>query len=166
VTISIATAIVSIASIVVVACLAGVAARLAAMMVTVVKLKEWARAMKRDVHAIYLAARDPRVPWYVKALALCVAAYALSPIDLIPDFIPVLGYLDDLIIVPLGILAVVQLIPPEIMAEHRATAAIASERPISRSGAVVIVLIWIASIAIIAWLGYRFLRRWKLATMD
>ena len=84
-----------------------------------------------------------------------------KPIDLIPDFIPVLGYLDDLIIVPLGILAVVQLIPPEIMAEHRDTAAIVSERPISRSGAVVIVLIWIALIAIIACLGYRFLRRWK-----
>ena len=116
---------------------------------------------KRDVHTVYLAARDPRVPWYAKALALCVAAYALSPIDLIPDFIPVLGYLDDLIIVPLGILAVVQLIPPEIMAEHRATAATASQRPISRSGAVVIVLIWIASIAIIAWLGYHFFAGWK-----
>jgi len=96
------------------------------------------------------------VPWYAKALALCVAAYALSPIDLIPDFIPVIGYLDDLIIVLLGILAVVQLIPPEIMAEHRATAAIASERPVSRAGAVVIVLIWIASIALVAWLGYRY----------
>ena len=125
------------------------------------KLKDWARCIKRDVHAIYLAARDPRVPWYAKALALCVAAYALSPIDLIPDFIPVLGYLDDLIIVPLGILAVVQLIPPEIMAEHRATAAMASARPVSRSGAVVIVLIWIASIAIIAWLGYHFFAGWK-----
>jgi len=127
----------------------------------VVKLKEWARAIKRDVHTVYLAARDPRVPWYAKALALCVAAYALSPIDLIPDFIPVLGYLDDLIIVPLGILAVVQLIPPEIMAEHRAPAGTASQRPISRSGAVVIVLIWIASIAIIAWLGYHFFAGWK-----
>jgi uncharacterized membrane protein YkvA (DUF1232 family) len=124
-----------------------------------VKLKERARIIKRDVHAIYLAARDPRVPWYAKALAIGVAAYALSPIDLIPDFIPVLGYLDDLIIVPLGILAVVQLIPPEIMAEHRATAVIASERPVSRTGAVVIVLIWIASIAIIAWLGYRLFGR-------
>src|SRR6187431_3784111 len=113
------------------------------------KLKDWARAIKRDVHAIYLAARDPRVPWYAKA-PFCVAGYALSPIDLIPDFIPVFGYLDDLIIVPLGILAVVKLIPPEIMAEHRAAAAIASERPISRAGAVVIVLIWIALIAIIA----------------
>jgi uncharacterized membrane protein YkvA (DUF1232 family) len=105
------------------------------------KLKDWARAIKRDVHAIYLAARDPRVPWYAKALALCVAGYALSPIDLIPDFIPVIGYLDDLVIVPLGILAVVKLIPPEIMAEHRATAAAASERPISRVAAVVIVFL-------------------------
>src|SRR5688572_24208632 len=85
------------------------------------RLREWVRALKRDVHAIWLAARDPRVPWYAKAIAGCVAAYALSPIDLIPDFIPVLGYLDDLIIVPLGILLVVALIPPGIMAEHRAT---------------------------------------------
>ena len=123
-------------------------------------LKEWARTIKRDVHAIYLAARDPRVPWYAKALALCVAGYALSPIDLIPDFIPVIGYLDDLVIVPLGILAVVKLIPPEIMAEHRATAAIASERPISRVAAVVIVLLWIGSMALVGWLIYRhFVRR-------
>ena len=119
------------------------------------KLKEWARTIKRDVHAIYLAARDPRVPWYAKALALCVAGYALSPIDLIPDFIPVIGYLDDLVIVPLGILAVVKLIPPDIMAEHRATAAIASERPISRVAAVVIVLLWIGSMALLGWLIYR-----------
>ena len=106
------------------------------------KLKDWARAIKRDVHAIYLAARDPRVPWYAKALALCVAGYALSPIDLIPDFIPVFGYLDDLIIVPLGILAVVKLIPPEIMAQHRAAAALASERPISHAAAAMIVIIF------------------------
>jgi uncharacterized membrane protein YkvA (DUF1232 family) len=67
--------------------------------------KQWARTIKRDAHALYLASRDPRVPWYAKALALAVTAYALSPLDLIPDFIPVLGYLDDLIIVPAGILA-------------------------------------------------------------
>ena len=77
--------------------------------------------------AIYFAARDPRTPWYAKALALCVAGYALSPIDLIPDFVPVLGYLDDLVIVPLGILAVLRLIPPEIMAENRAAAALCAE---------------------------------------
>ncbi len=119
-------------------------------------LKNWARAIKRDVHAIYLAARDPRVPWYAKVLALCVAGYALSPIDLIPDFIPVLGYLDDLIIVPLGIVAVVKLIPPEIMAEHRAAASAAAERPLSRAAAAVILVIWIASLALIGWLGYRY----------
>src|SRR6266571_6067325 len=93
------------------------------------KLFSWARSLKRDAHAIYLAARDPRTPWYAKALALCVAGYALSPIDLIPDFVPVLGYLDDVIIVPLGIVAVVKLIPPEIMAEHRSLAAAALDRP-------------------------------------
>ena len=108
--------------------------------------------LKRDVIAVYLAARDPRVPWYVKALALCVAGYALSPI---PDFIPVFGYLDDLIIVPLGIIAVVKLIPPEVMAEHRVAAAKISKKPVSRSGAIIIVLIWLASMALIGWLFYR-----------
>ena len=85
-------------------------------------LKNRARALKRDVSAIYIARRDPRVPWYAKALAIGVAAYALSPIDLIPDFIPVLGYLDDLIIVPLGIWLVIALIPADVMAECRALA--------------------------------------------
>ena len=86
------------------------------------RIRIWARALKRDVHAIYLAARDPRTPWYAKVLAIVVAGYALSPIDLIPDFIPVLGYLDDLIIVPLGIWLVVSLIPEQAMAEYRAKA--------------------------------------------
>jgi uncharacterized membrane protein YkvA (DUF1232 family) len=119
--------------------------------------KQWARIVKRDVHALYRAGRDPRVPWYAKALALCVAGYALSPIDLIPDFVPVLGYLDDVIIVPLGILLVVKLIPPEIMAEHRALAAAAQERPASRTAAIVIVLIWLTCIALAGWLSYRLL---------
>src|SRR6202140_5109146 len=92
------------------------------------RLKTWARSIRRDVHALSLASRDPRVPWYAKALALIVAGYALSPIDLIPDFIPVLGYLDDLVIVPLGILTVLRLIPPEIMAGNRAAAALCAER--------------------------------------
>ena len=87
------------------------------------RAKHWARAIKRDVLALWIAARDPRVPWYAKALAAAVAAYALSPIDLIPDFIPVLGYLDDLVIVPLGILLVVALIPAALMAEFREQAA-------------------------------------------
>jgi uncharacterized membrane protein YkvA (DUF1232 family) len=123
------------------------------------KLKDWARSIKRDAHAVYLAARDPRVPWYAKALALCVAGYALSPIDLIPDFVPVLGYLDDVILVPLGIWAVVRLIPTEIMAEHRATAALAAQRPVSRIAALAIALIWTASMALTAWLGYWYFAR-------
>jgi uncharacterized membrane protein YkvA (DUF1232 family) len=119
--------------------------------------RQWTRVVKRDVHAIYLAARDPRVPWYAKVLALCVAGYALSPIDLIPDFVPVLGYLDDVIIMPLGIVAVVKLIPPEIMAEHRALAAAAQDRPVSRTAAIVIAIVWAACIGLAGWLGYRFL---------
>ena len=120
------------------------------------RAKQWARVVKRDIHALYLAGRDPRVPWYAKALALCVAGYALSPIDLIPDFVPVLGYLDDVILVPLGILLVVKLIPQEIMAEHRALAAAAQDRPVSRTAAIVIALVWLACIALAGWLCYRF----------
>src|SRR3954469_13869886 len=96
------------------------------------KLKDWARSSKRAVLAVSLAAGDPRTPWYAKALAMCVAGYALSPIDLIPDFIPVLGYLDDAVIVPLGLLAVGKLIPAEVMAESRPAAAALAERPVSR----------------------------------
>src|ERR1700730_18551462 len=90
------------------------------------------RSLRQEVLAIHFAARDPRRPWYAKALALCVAGYALSPIDLIPDVVPVLVYLYDLVIVPLGILAVLSLIPPEIMAEHRADVALCAERLVSR----------------------------------
>jgi uncharacterized membrane protein YkvA (DUF1232 family) len=101
----------------------------------IARAKNWARTIKGDVHALYLAADNPRVPWYAKALAICVAGYALSPIDLTPDFIPILGYLDDIILVPLGILLVIRLIPPEIMAEHRELAATARDRPVSRAAA-------------------------------
>jgi uncharacterized membrane protein YkvA (DUF1232 family) len=120
------------------------------------RLEEWARIARRDVHALYLAGRDPRVPWYAKALAVCIAGYALSPIDLIPDFIPVLGLLDEVILLPLGILLVIQLIPPDIMAEHRELAAAAQERPVSRSAAVVILCVWTASLALVGWLAYRY----------
>ena len=120
------------------------------------RLKQWARSIKRDVHALYLASRDPRVPWYAKALGLAVAAYALSPIDLIPDFVPVLGYLDDLIIVPVGIFLVVRLIPPEIMAEHRAAATAADMNSVGRKAAAVIVAVWIASAVLAGWLVYRW----------
>lgn len=120
------------------------------------RIKSWARRIKQDVHALYLASRDPRVPWYAKAIAVVVAAYAFSPIDLIPDFIPIIGYLDDVILLPLGILLVIKLIPPEIMVEYRSLAAAAQNQPISRSAGTVIVCIWFASIGLIAWLVFRF----------
>ena len=119
-------------------------------------LKTWARTIKRDAHVLYLAARDPRVPWYAKALALFVAGYALSPIDLIPDFIPVIGLLDDAIIVPLGILIVIKLIPSEIVEEHRATVAAGSERPVSRIAAAAIGIVWLGLIIVAAWMTYRY----------
>jgi uncharacterized membrane protein YkvA (DUF1232 family) len=120
------------------------------------RLRDWARLVKRDVHALYLARRDPRVPWYAKALAALVAGYALSPIDLIPDFIPVVGYLDDAILVPLGILLVIRLIPPDVMAEHRAAAAAARERPSGRLAPIVVTGVWVAAIAVSAWLLARY----------
>lgn len=122
------------------------------------RLRAWADAITRDVHALYLARRDPRVPWYAKALAIVVAGYALSPIDLIPDFIPVIGYLDDLVLVPLGISLVVRLIPPDVMAEYRQMAAAARQKPVSRIAAAVIVAIWGAAIGLAAILVYRHLR--------
>src|SRR5829696_2884518 len=122
------------------------------------RLRTWARSLKRDVVALYLAARDPRVPWYAKIVAACVAAYALSPIDLIPDFIPVLGYLDDVILVPLGIALAIRLIPPALFEEHRQAAATRiATRPTSRIGAVVIIVIWLAVvILVVAWVLRRF----------
>lgn len=111
------------------------------------RLTAWARAVRRDVFALYLAGRDPRVPWHAKAIAIFAAAYALSPIDLIPDFIPVIGYLDDLIILPLLIVLAVRLIPDEVMTALRDAAErrLAALPPRSRAGAVVIVLIWLAT---------------------
>ena len=113
------------------------------------RLRAWARQIKRDVHALYLAACDPRVPWYAKAAAIAVAAYALSPIDLIPDFIPVIGYLDDLLIVPLGILLAVRMVPDDLMAEFRASAVSADgERVLGKFGAAIIVALWILGVAL------------------
>lgn len=107
-------------------------------------LRLWARALKSDVLLVYFAARDPRVPLAVRALALAVAAYALSPIDLIPDFIPVLGYLDDLLLVPLGLYVVIRLLPAEVLESARLQAARVMERPRSKAAALVIVCVWIA----------------------
>lgn len=111
--------------------------------------QERAHRLKRDVVAIAFAVRDPRVPWYAKAMGACVVAYALSPIDLIPDFIPVLGYLDDLVLVPLGLLLVVHLIPADILAEHRVAAAKVVDRPISRAGAVAVIAVWVLAAALL-----------------
>ena len=121
------------------------------------QLQRWARMLKRDTVALYLSARDPRVPWYAKVVAACVAAYALSPIDLIPDFIPVIGYLDDIILVPLGIALAIRLIPPALLEEHREHAAAQiANRPVSRIGALVIIIIWIALASLfVAWLALR-----------
>jgi uncharacterized membrane protein YkvA (DUF1232 family) len=115
------------------------------------ELKTRARALKRDVHAVYLAAHDPRVPWYAKALALAVAGYALSPIDLIPDFIPVVGYLDDVIVVPLGIWLVLSLIPPEVMGQYRAEANEAAQCPRSWGAAIAILAIWVVGTVMLGW---------------
>src|SRR5512146_3225324 len=123
------------------------------------ELKSRARALKTETHALYLAARDPRTPWFAKGLVSLILAYALSPIDLIPDFVPVLGYLDDLIIVPGGIWLAIHLIPPEALEEAQVTAAARSvDRRIGRVGAALILLIWIVAIL---WVASLFLRYWR-----
>jgi uncharacterized membrane protein YkvA (DUF1232 family) len=110
--------------------------------------------MQRDILALYLAVRDPRVPWYVKALAAATTAYALSPIDLVPDFIPVLGYLDDAIILPAAIALTVRLIPEDVMAGLREEAAVrlAGQRPRSRAGAVGVIALWVGLCVLLVWL--------------
>ena len=122
------------------------------------RIKSWARALKRDTYAVYLAARSPSTPWYVKVLAAAVAAYAFSPIDLIPDFIPILGYLDDLILIPLGIWLVLLLIPEQAMVEYRAKAGEVMQRPQGgKVAAIVIMAIWIFGAALLCWYGFS---RW------
>ncbi|MCX5830854.1 MAG: YkvA family protein [Deltaproteobacteria bacterium] len=123
--------------------------------------KERARVLKQETFTLVVACRHPRVPWYAKALALLVVGYALSPIDLIPDFIPVLGYLDDLVLIPLGILLVIRLIPEEVLAECRRQAEEIVGRA-TRAGkiaAVVIVAIWVVTAALLLWLIFRALNR-------
>lgn len=120
------------------------------------RIKSWARGWKRDVVALWIAARSPRTPVIAKLVAGAVAAYALSPIDLIPDFIPVLGYLDDLVIVPSGIALAVRLIPPRLMIEFREEAA-ATAKPINRPMAVVIVILWLVGcVAAARWCWSEF----------
>ena len=105
--------------------------------------------LRVEAHAVWLAARDPRTPWHVRLVALLIAAYALSPIDLIPDFIPVLGLLDDALIIPAGIWLVGRLLPPGLIDEHRAAALAAADRPVSKAGLAIVVAIW-AGLALLA----------------
>ena len=118
-----------------------------------VRLKTWAYGLKRLSLVVYFAARDPRTPWAVRLLALGVAAYALSPIDLIPDFVPILGYLDDLVIVPLGVALVVRLLPDEVAATARQRASEAMDKPVSYMAAAVIAALWIIAATVVGiWL--------------
>jgi uncharacterized membrane protein YkvA (DUF1232 family) len=116
------------------------------------RLADWARVARRDALAAWLAARDPRTPWLAKAAAFAVAAYAFSPLDIIPDFVPVLGLLDDAILLPLGVALVAALVPEGLMAELRAEASRRLDRPASRLGAAVVIAIWLAALAGGAWL--------------
>ena len=123
-------------------------------------LKVRARELKREAYAIYLAARDPRTPWYAKALVFFVVAHTFSPIDLIPDFIPILGYLDDLIITPGGLWLAVRMIPPEVLQEARAVAATRDiDRSLGKYGAIVIILLWILAAALVLFLFLRYTKR-------
>jgi len=119
--------------------------------------KQRARQLKAETYALYLAYRDPRTPWVARIFAAVVVGYAFSPIDLIPDFIPVLGYLDDLVLVPLGIWLALKMIPPEVMVESRARAqeTLANGKPVNRVAAVVIVAIWLllAALGIVLTVG-------------
>ena len=116
------------------------------------KLKQHARHLKSETFALYLASRDPRTPWYAKLLVAGVVAYALSPIDLIPDFVPVLGYLDDLVLIPLSITLAIKMIPYSVLAECRARAheTIQNGKPGSRVAGAVIVVIWLLLAALCA----------------
>ena len=124
------------------------------------RLKQRARALKNEAFAVYLAARDPRTPWYAKALVLFVVAHTFSPIDLIPDFIPVLGYLDDLIITPGGLWLAIRMIPPEVLAEAREQVATSGlDRRAGYMGAAIIIFVWILILLGIIYLIFRLTNR-------
>ena len=123
--------------------------------------KQWAGRLKSETYALYLAYRDPRMPWYAKLSAALVVGYAFSPIDLIPDAIPVLGYLDDLILVPLGVALAVRMIPEDVLSESRQKAremVERGERPVSRAAAAVIVVLWLALAVLGALVVVRLVR--------
>ena len=119
------------------------------------RLRRRARALKVETLALYHVARDPRVPWYARLFVGVVVAYALSPIDLIPDFIPILGYLDDLILIPLGIALALRMVPRDVLEDCRARAERDARRPTSRAAMLAIIAFWLASTALITWLVAR-----------
>ena len=126
-------------------------------------LKQRARHLKAETYALYLAARDPRTPWYAKLLVTGIAAYAFSPIDLIPDFVPVLGYLDDLILIPLGIALAIKLVPPAVLAECRTRAqeTMRNGKPVSRVAGAVIIVVWLLlALLCIVWALEAFIPVW------
>jgi uncharacterized membrane protein YkvA (DUF1232 family) len=122
--------------------------------------KQRVRQLKTETYALYLAYKDPRVPWYARLFAALVVGYAFSPIDLIPDFIPILGYLDDLILVPLGILLALKMIPAAVMAESREKAreVVAQGKPVNRAAAAAIVAVWLLLAALAIVLAVRIAR--------
>jgi uncharacterized membrane protein YkvA (DUF1232 family) len=123
------------------------------------RILKWARALKAEIAVLAAAIRDPRTPWYAKALGMFIVGYAVSPIDLIPDFIPVLGFVDDALLLPLGIWAVRRMIPAEVMAEHRAKVEAGTRLPPNRTAAAIIIGLWIVGSAVSAWwLWNRFVR--------
>jgi uncharacterized membrane protein YkvA (DUF1232 family) len=113
--------------------------------------KQRAGQLKIEVYALYLAYRDPRLPWYARVFAACVVGYAFSPIDLIPDPIPILGYVDDLVLIPLGVKVALSMIPAEVMTESRAKAqeVIRQGKPVNRIAAAIIVVIWLILAALV-----------------
>jgi uncharacterized membrane protein YkvA (DUF1232 family) len=120
------------------------------------RLREWAAELRAEVKAVSRAARDPRTPRFARILAIAVAAYAASPIDLIPDFIPVLGVVDDLIILPLGIALVLTLIPKDVLAEHRAAAASEEDVGLKSAGIAIVVIGWLLLLVLLAALTKRW----------
>jgi uncharacterized membrane protein YkvA (DUF1232 family) len=124
------------------------------------QLKARAHTLKKEVFAVYLVAKDPRTPWYAKGLILLIVAYALSPIDLIPDFVPVLGYLDDLILIPGGIWLAIRMVPPEVLEEARSAAAAGGvDRSAGRFGLVIVLLLWLVALIFAISLFLYFTKR-------
>jgi uncharacterized membrane protein YkvA (DUF1232 family) len=125
----------------------------------ITRLSQLAERLEKETYALYLAYKDPRVPWYAKVFAAFIVAHTFSPIDTIPDFIPVLGYLDDLIITPLGIYLALKMIPPEVMTDARQRAALAKAegRIRSRAGIVIVLAIWAIGFGFLAFIIYRYI---------